>query len=298
MFANAIHKASHRKNKPFMAINCAAMPDNLLLSQLFGHKKGSFTGAERDHIGFFKEADGGTLFLDEVGECGPEMQAKLLRALQPPANKGPCHRIFRPIGATKDDSSDVRIIAATNRDLLREIPNNKFREDLYYRLAVISLKLPPLCERRTDIPLLANALLAKINNAFRETEPAYQDKSLAKSAIAFIRSHTWRGNVRQLENALTQAAVMSVGDELKRSDLEAATAEHETQQARDVMGIPFDDGFSFDEHVKVIKRHLVERAMNETGGVISKAQRLLGMGRGRLAPIFEQLEIDPDKWKV
>ena len=249
-------------------------------------------------IGAFEVADGGTLFLDEVGECGPEMQAKLLRALQPPPGTGPCHRVFQRLGETKERTSDVRIVAATNRDLLKEIRAHKFREDLYYRLAVISLKLPPLRERRTDVPLLAQALLDQINAEFARTEPGYRPKSLSKSAMAFTKRHLWRGNVRQLHSALVQAAVMSDGDVLKPGDLAAATAEQEESDAYEVANVSIGDGFSLDKHLEELQRQFLIRAMDDSDGVLAKAARLLGLKHYQtLDAQMERLGIDKSRWK-
>lgn len=298
MFARAIHAASHRRGGPFIAINCAAMPKDLLESELFGHAKGAFTGAEKPRAGAFEVANGGTLFLDEIGECGPEMQAKLLRALQPPPGKGPCHRVFQRLGETKERESDVRVVSATNRDLLKEIRAHRFREDLYYRLAVISLKLPPLRERRTDVPLLAQALLDQINAQFASTEPGYRNKSLSKSAMAFTRRHPWRGNVRQLHSALVQAAVMSDGDVLKPGDLVAATAEQEDGDEGAVLNVSIGDGFSLDEHLDRIQREFLIRAMDDSEGVLAKASRLLGIKHYQtLDAQLERLGIDKTRWK-
>ena len=166
MFARAIHAASPRRAGPFVPINCAAIPRELLEAELFGHAKGGFTGALADRRGAFRRADGGTLFLDELGECDPQMQTKLLRVLQPPPGKGPCHRDYAPVGADKPESSDVRVIAATNCDLMEAINQNRFREDLYYRLAAITVKLPPLQDRKSDIPLIAESVLQQINADF------------------------------------------------------------------------------------------------------------------------------------
>ncbi len=298
MFARAIHAASHRKNGPFIAINCAAMPKDLLESELFGHAKGAFTGAEKPRSGAFETADGGTLFLDEVGECGPEMQAKLLRALQPPPGKGPCHRVFQRLGETKERFSDVRMVAATNRDLLSEVRANNFREDLYYRLAVISLKLPALRDRRTDLVLLAQSLLAQINAQFARTEPGYQPKSLAKSAMAHIKRCSWRGNVRQLHNALVQAAVMSEGDVLKPGDLTAATAEQQESELQDFLDVAIGDAFSLKDHQERLQRHFLVRAMDEAGGVLTKAADLLGIENYQtLDAQLKRLGIDKKRWK-
>lgn len=277
VFARAIHAASHRSDGPFVAINCAAMPKDLLESELFGHAQGAFTGANKERQGAFETADGGTLFLDEFGECGPEMQAKLLRALQPPPGKGPCHRVFQRLGESRERTSNVRIVAATNRDLVKDIRENRFREDLYYRLAVISLKLPPLRERQTDIPLLAQALLEQINAEFAETEPGYEPRTLARTALAYIKRHSWRGNVRQLHSALVQAAVMSEGTEIRPGDIASATAEQQSTDRPDELGAQLGEGFSLEDHMDGIRRHYLERALDEAEGVLAKATRLLGM---------------------
>lgn len=298
MFARAIHKASHRKDGPFHAINCAAMPKDLLESELFGHAKGAFTGAEKPREGAFEVVDGGTLFLDEVGECGPEMQAKLLRALQPPPGRGPCYRVFQRLGETKDRTSDVRIVAATNRDLLKDVRAHKFREDLYYRLAVISLKLPPLRDRRTDIPLLAQALLDQINAEFARTEPGYHSRSLSRSAMAYIKRHPWRGNVRQLHSALVQGAVMSDSDVLKPGDLAAATAEQQGSEGQNVLDVAIGEGFSLKEHLDRVQRHFLVRAMDEAGGVLAKAANLLGIEKYQtLDAQLKRLGVDKKRWK-
>ncbi len=298
MFARAIHAASHRKEGPFLPINCAAMPKDLLESQLFGHAKGAFTGADKAREGAFEAANGGTLFLDEVGECGPEMQAKLLRALQPPPGEGPCHRVFQRLGETKDRFSDVRIVAATNRNLRKEVNANAFREDLYYRLAVISLKLPPLRERRTDLPLLAKSLLNQINEQFALTEPGYEPKTLSRSAFSFMKRHAWRGNVRQLHNALVQAAVMCDGDVLKSGDLLTATADYEEDEAAAAANVSLCDGFSVDKHLDEIQRQLLIRAMDESDGVLAKASHLLGIENYQTFDArLKRLGVDKRRWK-
>ncbi len=299
MFARAIHKASHRRDGPFEAINCAAIPRELLESELFGHEKGAFTGAVSKRTGAFTRADGGTLFLDEVGECDPVMQTKLLRVLQPPPDKGPCHREFLPLGASKQLSSDVRIVAATNLDLVQEVKANRFREDLFYRLAVISLRLPPLRERKRDIPLLAEALLGRINQEFRQQdrgEPGYKDKSVSDSATAFVKQYPWPGNVRQLYNALVQAAVMAEGEVIERRDLVAAVGELDGDPAIKVLEHPLGDGFDLEEHLKSIQRHYLRRAMEESRGIKAEAARLLGYKNYQtLAAQLERLGVE---WSV
>ena len=293
LFAQAIHKASPRKDGPFRAINCAAIPKELLESELFGHVKGGFTGADRDRPGLFAEADGGTLFLDEIGECDPPLQAKLLRVLQPPQGKGPCHRIFRPVGGNKDLTSDVRIVAATNRDLQREIKTGRFREDLYYRVAVITLRLPPLRERRPDIPLLVESFLTQINKDFASPEPGYHHKKISATAMEFVKGYGWPGNVRQLYNALVQAAVMADGDTLSRQDLVAAIGGVRDDLDLNVLEQPLGNGFDLEEHLKSIQRHYLQRAMAEARGNKTRAARLLGIPHYQtLDAQLERLEVD------
>ena len=279
MFAQAIHKASPRSEKPFVAVNCAALPRDLLESELFGHVEGSFTGAT-DRKGAFAQADGGTLFLDEIGECDLELQAKLLRVLQPPSDGSPCRRLFRPVGASEESESDVRVLAATNRDLIRAIEEGRFREDLFYRLAVITVNIPSLQERRTDIPLLVESLMERINSQLAaEGEPGYEHKSISDSAMTFVTMHPWTGNVRQLQSVLLQAAVMSEGTTLERADLEAAIAETPAVggSASDVLSQPLGDSFSIEQHLNGIQAHYLRRAMEQARGNKTEASRLLGM---------------------
>jgi DNA-binding NtrC family response regulator len=277
MFARAIHAASHRKNKRFEPINCAAIPRELLESELFGHVKGAFTGADRNRDGAFMRANGGTLFFDEVGECDPLMQTKLLRILQPPSGSGPCHRVFYPVGASEPVVSDVRIVAATNRDLVQEIKANRFREDLYYRLAVITLRLPPLRERPRDIPLLVESFLRQINEDFERQEPGYEHKRISASGMDFVKRYPWPGNVRQLYNTLVQAAVMADGDTLNRQDVVPALGGVGEDPDVNVLERPLGDGFNLEEHLKAIQRHYLRRAMEEAGGVKTRAADLLGL---------------------
>lgn len=277
MFAHAIHAASHRSDGPFVAINCAAIPESLLESELFGHVKGAYTGAAKDHVGAFQRADGGTIFLDEVGECSPDMQAKLLRVLQPPPGKGPCYREFTPVGGNKPLKSDVRIVAATNRELLDDVGAGRFREDLFYRLAVIKLKLPPLRERKTDIAALAEALMREINTEFRGQEPGYENKHLSDAAKRFVHRYHWPGNVRQLRNTLIEAAVMAVGDTIGTADIEAAIADVPGRKHETVLDRSLGDGFSLQGLLEDIQRHYLERAMDEARGVKTRAAELLGI---------------------
>ena len=280
MFAQAIHRASPRADGPFVPINCAAIARELLESELFGHTKGAFTGADKARAGAFAEANGGTLFLDEIGECDLDLQAKLLRVLQPPTDESPCHRVFRPVGASKDQTSDVRVIAATNRDLVQVISDGRFREDLYYRLAVITINLPALRDRIEDIPSTVSALLDRINRQLSaEGEPGYEHKSISDTAISFVKRRPWPGNVRQLYNVLLQAAVMSDGERLERQDIEAALGEMPqlSNDKYDAMEEPLGEGFELEEHLNTIRKHYLRRGMEEARGVKAEASRLLGI---------------------
>jgi DNA-binding NtrC family response regulator len=277
MFADAIHKASGRRTKKKFSINCAAISRELIESELFGHVKGSFTGAAKDHIGLFEQAHGSTLFLDEIGECDLGLQAKLLRALQPPDNGGPCQRVFRPVGAPEDRVADVRIVAATNRNLQKLIEEGKFREDLYHRVATITLKLPPLRERGDDVMLLADRLLEDINKQFTsELGEAYKHKSFCADTKRFIRHQPWRGNVRELRNAIVQACVMAGTDTLAPEDIAAAIADVPGQIGPSLHDQPLGGGFSLDDYLGDIERRFLTRAMDEAGGVKKKAAELLG----------------------
>jgi transcriptional regulator with GAF, ATPase, and Fis domain len=258
-------------------LNCAAIPRELLESELFGYVKGAFTGANKNQDGAFTRANGGTLFLDEIGECDPVLQSKLLRVLQPPADKSPCFREFRPVGGSKVLTSDVRILTATNRDLQKEIKAHRFREDLYYRIAVITLKLPPLRERITDIPLLAADFLKRINKDFKVQEPGYKDKKISASAIEFVKQYGWPGNVRQLYNTLVQAAVMTDNDVIDCHDITAAIGEMADGQTVNVLERPLGDGFVLDEHINSLRKHYLRRALDESNGNKTQAARLLGM---------------------
>jgi len=278
LFAQAIHNSSSRRDKPFKAINCAAIPSQLLESELFGHKKGTFTGADKDKDGLFKAADGGTIFLDEIGECPTELQAKLLRLLQPPIDKGLCYRAFTPIGSSKEEYSNARIIAATNKDLVKEIQLNMFREDLYYRLAVISIKLPPLRDRKDDIVQLADVFLHNINAEFKRQEPGYTHKVFSDSTKIFMKNYLWPGNIRQLHNAIVQAAVMSETEIIEKTDIQEALVESVStiENKEEDFHIP-EDGFNLEEHLNSLRIKYLEQAMKRCTGVKTKAARLLGM---------------------
>jgi len=207
LVARALHQYGSRARKKFLAVNCAAISPNLLESELFGHKKGSFTGAHQDRIGYAEEAHGGTLFLDEIGEMPGELQAKLLRFLQ--------EGEIRPVGGNEVKKVDVRVVAATNRDLIEQVRKGAFREDLYYRLAVLALKIPPLRDRRDDIPELARFLLK------RNAQEGLPTATLGESAIAALMDRNWPGNIRELQNELTRAAAFAEQGALEADDLTA-----------------------------------------------------------------------------
>ncbi|GIW80394.1 MAG: hypothetical protein KatS3mg105_2201 [Gemmatales bacterium] len=296
MFARAIHNASRRRDGPFIAINCAAIPQALLESELFGHVKGAFTGATSNREGAFMLADGGTIFLDEIGECPPDMQAKLLRVLQPPPGKGPCYREFTPVGGAATIHSNVRIVAATNRKLMDEVAASKFREDLFYRLAVITLKLPPLRDRKTDIPPLVKALMQQINADFRNQEPGYRDKSLSDAAKRFVSQYDWPGNVRQLRNALLEAAIMSAGETIGVADIKAAIAEVPGKKSESLLDRPLGEGFSLQKLLAEVQRHYLRRAMEEAHGVKKHAAELLGYANYQtLDAQLKRLKIDVNR---
>lgn len=277
VFARSIHMASRRKDKPFEAINCAAIPKELLESELFGHAEGAFTNAKKARLGAFARANGGTLFLDEVGECDLSMQSKLLRVLQPPPGKSACFREFYPVGADKPAISDVRLIAATNRDLIKRIKENLFREDLFYRIAVISLHLPALRERRGDIALLTDFFLKQINCEFADQEPGYRHKKISSGGMDFVRQYNWPGNVRQLYNVLVQAAVMAVDENIGRQDLVCAIAGIGDTPAVNELEQPLGDSFDLENHLRSIEQSYLQRAMEQARGVKTKAARLLGL---------------------
>ncbi|RMD47495.1 MAG: sigma-54-dependent Fis family transcriptional regulator, partial [Aquificota bacterium] len=200
--ARAIHNYSNRKDKPFIAVNCAAIPSDLLESELFGYVKGAFTGADRDKKGLIEEAEGGTLFLDEIGEMPLSLQAKLLRFLE--------ERKIRPLGSTKEIEVDVRIISATNRNLKKEIDKGKFREDLFYRLSTIDIHMPALRERKEDIPIIISVLLKKLNHKYGKNI-----KKISQDFIEYIKTLELKGNIRELKNIIEKSVILSDGDELK-----------------------------------------------------------------------------------
>lgn len=263
LVARALHKASSRADQPLLSVNCAAIPENLMESQLFGHRKGAFTGADADHVGFFQQADTGTLFLDEVGEMTLDGQAKLLRILE--------GHPFLPLGATKEVSVDVRVIAATNRDLAEFVREKRFREDLYYRLTVFELYIPPLRDRGEDVELLADHFL----DHFRKQHGRSMLK-ISPAAKRKLLGYQWPGNVRQLRNVIDSAVVLAEGDTIEAHDLGLRDAG---------LGEPESLRFDFWE------KKLIEEALAKTGGNIPETVKLLGTSRATLYRKIEEYQI-------
>ncbi|MFO0726466.1 MAG: sigma-54 dependent transcriptional regulator [Myxococcota bacterium] len=268
LLARAIHRASPRRDKTFIAVNCGAIPAELIESELFGHKRGSFTGAGSDRKGHFREADGGTLFLDELGELPGPAQVKLLRAIQ--------EGEIVPLGESNPVRVDVRIVAATNRTLTEEIASGRFREDLFYRLAVAVLKLPPLRERQGDLGLLIDHVLVQVNRE-AQGEPGFKEKKLSVAARNLLLSHPWPGNVRELGNTLRRAAIWSDGVSMSSEDVREALLPVATRTRPEVLGRPLGGGFNLRDLVKEVARHYLERAMDEAHGNKTKAAELVGL---------------------
>ncbi len=276
VLARSIHQWSPRADRPFIAINCVALTPELIESELFGHEKGSFTGAIARKIGKFELAEGGSLFLDEIGELSPSLQTKLLRVLQ--------DKEFQRVGGTKEIHVDVRVIAATNRDLRQAISRGQFREDLYYRLNVVSITLPPLRDRKEDIPGLVNHF---IDRYCREVKRPRLE--LSPSALELLVSHTWRGNVRELQNAIERAVVLCPGPTITETDFPAEF--HAAQGRADASGSdsPHDEFLPLAEAVDRCKRDLIRRALKKSEGNQINAARQLGLAPANLSRLMKSL---------
>lgn len=269
LVARAIHYNSDRKNKPLVTVNCAAIPQDLLESELFGHEKGAFTGAIRSRPGRFEIADGGTIFLDEIGDMNPALQVKILRVLQ--------EKQFERIGGIKTINVDVRIIAATNQDLAELVRQKRFREDLYYRINVIPIHLPPLRERGTDIAILANHFLKKFNQQKKKNV-----KQIEPRAMEALMSYPWPGNVRELENLIEMLVVMKETGNITLEDLPEKfhTSITERPTKKD-FSIP-DDGIDLNKMVQEYEKALILEALEKCKGVKNKAAKLLNIKRTTL----------------
>jgi DNA-binding NtrC family response regulator len=267
--ARAIHFSSHRSEKPFIPVNCGAIPESLLESELFGHERGAFTGAVRTRMGRFELAHGGTIFLDEVGDMSPALQVKLLRVLQ--------EQVFERVGGTKSVRVDVRILAATNRDLEEAIAKSEFREDLYYRLSVIPLTLPPLRERQDDIPLLLQHFMDQFNRLRNR-----KLRGFAPPALHMLVNYHWPGNVRELENLVDRLVVLKGQDVVAPEDLpEKMRAALPSIASVAAMDLP-EQGFCLDVAVREFERDLLTRALQKASGVKNRAAQILGIKRTTL----------------
>ncbi len=267
LLARAIHNAGTRKEKPFVAVNCWAIPSELIESELFGHEKGAFTGAEKQRLGYFEAANAGTLFLDEIGELPPAAQVKLLRALQ--------EKEVTRLGASKPIPFDVRVIAATNKDLIKEVAQGRFRPDLFYRLAVAVLKLPPLIDRTGDVGLLVDRILDQVNEE-SVNEPGYKYKKISAAAKNLMLQHTWPGNVRELQNTLRRAAIWSSGPIIDAEDIRDAILPMSQPGNDGLLGKPLANGINLFNLMEKLAQHYLKRALAEVNGSKTKAAELLG----------------------
>lgn len=277
--AREIHGRSRNRTGPFVALNCAAMPEDLIESELFGHERGAFTGAAGKRIGKFEAADKGTLFLDEIGDMSLSTQAKVLRVLE--------DKKFQRLGSNEILSSDVRIISATNKDLKNEVEQNKFREDLYYRLCVVNINLPPLRQRKSDIPALIQAFCSRYSLAYK-SEPL----KISKPALKVMLEYDWPGNVRQLRNLIERAVVLSETDEITLDDLPEDMLSNELIEKdpmQDLNDPAISASLNYKEAKKEFERKYIERCLDQTSGNITQAAALLGMHRQSLQHKIKEL---------
>lgn len=272
LLARAIHNASSRNTKPFVAINCGAIPENLLESELFGHSKGAFTGAVTNHVGLFESAHGGTLFLDEIGDMPQPLQVKVLRALQ--------ERIIRPVGSTQDVNIDVRVISATHRALSEEMRAGRFREDLFYRINVVSLDIPSLANRREDISLLANHFIATFNQKYNKNV-----QSIAPEALETLIAAEWPGNVRQLQNVIEQTIVLATTQIISINLLEKAL-----QETANTI-IPLDAA------KQQFEQNYLINILKATQGNVAQASKLAKRNRTEFYRLLERHHIQPNSFK-
>lgn len=267
LVARAIHFASPRKDGPFISVNCMALNSGVLESELFGHEKGSFTGAVAMRRGRFELASGGTLFLDEIGELSPDMQVKLLRVLQ--------ERKFERVGGTEEIDVDIRVVTSTNKDLQQEVEKGGFREDLYYRLNVVHIELPPLRERREDIPLLLAHFVGKIT-----AESGIPRKTISPKALEYLSGYEWPGNIRQLENVVERCTVIVAGDTITINDLPPEIKDDETQLKNALDTLPVE--MNLADTLDKLEAALIRRALARADFVQVKAADLLGISKSLL----------------
>jgi len=288
LIARALHENSSRQDKPFIRVNCAAIPRDLIESELFGYEKGAFTGAVTSKPGRFELANGGTLFLDEIGEIPVNMQVKLLRAIQ--------EQEFERVGGIKTIAVDVRLVAATNRDLAEEIKAGRFREDLYYRLNVVQVRLPPLRERKSDIPLLVDHFLRRFSEKLNK-----RVDGVGEEAMARLLEHPWPGNIRELENVMERCLLFADGDRVRASDLPPEVLGHATPSTPSAPPTPAaqDDPHeaapspglkeAVREVTSKVERELIVKALEQTGGNVTHTARLLKISRKSLQTKMKEL---------
>ena len=275
LIARAIHFEGDRSNMPLVPVNCGGIPETLLESELFGYKKGAFTGADKNKKGLFQEAEGGTIFLDEIGELPLALQVKLLRALQ--------ENEIRMIGDSKSTEIDVRIIAATAKDLEAEVKKGTFREDLFYRLNVLTIKIPPLCDRPEDIPLLCDHFVERFNGTLNK-----KIKGIAPAAMSLLLEYHWPGNVRELENAIERAMVLSEEALLLPEHFPPEFGQRfGANQLNDVF-----NGYSLKAAQKLMEKNLITSALTHTGGNRTQAARLLEISHPSLLSKIKSYNID------
>src|SRR5262245_32228004 len=267
LMARAIHNSSPRSGKPFIAVNCGAIPAELIESELFGHEKGAFTGASRKREGHFVEANGGTIFLDEVGELPLPAQVKLLRVLQ--------EQEVMPVGLSRAKKIDVRVISATNRTLINEVAQGNFREDLFYRLAVFVLHLPPLREREGDIGLLLDSILDDLK---KESPALISDrKKLSPGARNFLLNYSWPGNVCEMRNTLLRASLLSSGPQITEAEIRQAIFTAPNQNKDGILNRPLGDGFTLQQALTEVAQHYLRKALEQAHGNKSEAAKLIGL---------------------
>ena len=268
LFARAIHRSSPRNSNPFITVNCGAIPHDLVESELFGHKKGAFTGAVSSRAGYLEEASGGTLFLDEIGDLPLNAQVKLLRVLQ----EGKLNRL----GSTQSVNVDLRIISATNKDLRSEVSKERFREDLFHRLAVAILNIPPLREREGDLGCIISHFLKIINQESKD-QPGHQEKKLSISGKNALTKHPWPGNVRELYNTILRAVIWSKGSTIDENDIKDSLLPVLQDENSDTLNQSIGNGFDIQVVITKVIAHYLEKALNKSGGNKSKAANLLGL---------------------
>jgi DNA-binding NtrC family response regulator len=282
LVAQALHSTSLRRSRPFVAVNCAAINRELVESELFGHEKGAFTGADRRRIGRFEAADGGTIFLDEIGDMALETQAKVLRVLE--------ERQLERVGSTETIEVDVRVVCATHRDLEEEIEAGRFREDLLYRLKVVEIEMPALRERIEDFAALSDRFLGQVAERLDR-----EKKTLGTAALARLARHSWPGNVRELRNVLERAAVLSTGPEIAEEDLQLAPESGEIPQSIPDLDLPFADAKR--QAVERFERQYLSQALRENEGNVSRTATAIGMVRQSLQQKIRELGLKVDEFR-